>query len=203
MGMLGLSLFRSVYPPVGATIGMRPTTNGTFRVLSDPHGEWLFVDPETTEVIAVTGANLEPGFLIEATVEWDASDARLAGFDVLAETRVHFREGVTDLFEVARNLCRDARMRDEAVLGETTYSTDGQPNGAVYVFAEQSGARDIWTEFRTGTMPLEPLIERLAEFEPEPYEIFLLRPAEEPFVVVYLVPDPDSMLADTVRDTYL
>lgn len=182
---------------------MQPTTSGTFRVLSDPHGEWLLADPESTEVLAVSGGALEPGNLIEATVAWDAGDARITGFEIVAETRIHFREEVTDLFEVARELCRDARMQGEGMLGETTYSTDNQPNGAVYVFAEQSGARDIWEELRTGNVPLEPLIDRLTEFEPEPYEIFVLDPVEEPFVVIYLVPDPDSMLANTVKDTYL
>lgn len=182
---------------------MRPTTDGTFRVLADSHGEWLLVDPDTAEVIAVSGSGPKAGNLIEATVEWKAGDARLDEFAVLAETRIHFREDVTDLFEVARNLCRDARLQGEGTLGKTTYSTDGQPNGAVYVFAEQSGARDVWNELRTGGLPLEPLVERLTEFEPEPHEIFVLDPIDEPFVVVYLVPDPDSMLASTVRETYL
>ncbi len=182
---------------------MRPTTDGTFRVFSDPHGEWLLVDPETAEVIAVSGSGPKAGNLIEATVKWAEGDAHLDEFAVLTETRIHFREGVTDLFEVARNLCRDARMQGEGTLGTTTYSTDGQPNGAVYVFAEQSGARDVWNELRTGAIPLEPLIDRLGEFESEPYEVFVLDPIDEPFVVVYLVPDPDSMLASTVRETYL
>ncbi|KYH25493.1 hypothetical protein HAPAU_21650 [Halalkalicoccus paucihalophilus] len=182
---------------------MQPTTSGTFRVLSDPRGEWLLVDRETTEQIAVTGGDLEPGNLIEATVQWDDGDARLVEAEVLAGTRFHFVRDVTGLFEVARDLCRDARMKGEGMLGETTYSTDNRPNGAVYVFAEQSGARDIWNEIRTGAIPLEPLIDRLREFDSEPHEIFVLDPVEEPFVVVYLVPDPDSMLAETVRDTYL
>ncbi|MDL5360695.1 DUF6663 family protein [Halalkalicoccus sp. NIPERK01] len=182
---------------------MRPTTSGTFRVLDDPHGEWLLVDRETTETIAATGGDLDSGTLIEATVEWDDGDARLVEFEVLAGTRIHFVRDVTDLFEVARELCRDARMQGAGTLGRTTYSTDGEPNGAVYVFAEQSGARDVWDELRTGAIPLEPLIDRLGDFAPEPYEVFVLDPTEEPFVVVYLVPEPDSMLANTVRDTYL
>ncbi|MEM4781822.1 MAG: DUF6663 family protein [Halalkalicoccus sp.] len=181
---------------------MQPTTSGTFRVLADPHGEWLLVDRETTEVLAVSGEGVEAGNLIEATVAWDDGDARIDESELLAGTRLHFREEVVDLFEVARELCRDARVQGEGVLGKTTYSTDNEPNGAVYVFAEQPGARDVWEELRTGTIPLEPLIGRLAEFEPEPYEIFVLDPVEEPFVVVYLVPDPDSVLASTVRDTY-
>lgn len=182
---------------------MQPTTSGTFRVLADPHGEWLLVDPDTTETIAATGGDVEAGNLIKATVEWDDGDARIEASETVTETRIHFRREVTDLFEVARELCRDARMQGEGMLSETTYSTDNQPNGAVYVFAEQPGARDIWDELRTGTVPLEPLIDRLTEFEPEPYDIFVLDPVEEPFVVVYLVPEPDSMLASTVRDTYL
>jgi hypothetical protein len=182
---------------------MQPTTSGTFRVLADLHGEWLLVDSESAETIAATGGDLESGYLIDATVAWDDGDAQIIECEVLAETHIHFREAVTDLFEVARELCRDARMQDAGLLGETTYSTDNQPNGAVYVFAEQPGARDIWEELRTGAVPLEPLIGRLAEFSPEPYEIFVLDPVEEPFAVVYLVPDPDSMLVDTVKDTYL
>lgn len=182
---------------------MQPTTSGTYRVLDDPHGEWLLVDRETTDVIAATGGDLAAGNLIEATVEWDDGDARIAEATVSAATRLYFVREVTDLFEVARELCRDARAQDEGVLGETTYSTDNEPNGAVYVFAEQSGARDVWDELRTGAIPLEPLIDRLGDFSPEPYELFVLDPVDEPFVVVYLVPDPDSMLAETVRDTYL
>lgn len=182
---------------------MQPTTSGTYRVLDDPHGEWLLVDRETTDVIAATGGELAAGNLIEATVEWDDGDARIAESTVRAPTRLHFVREVTDLFEVARELCRDARAQSEGILGETTYSTDNEPNGAVYAFAEQSGARDVWDELRTGAIPLEPLIDRLGDFSPEPYELFVLDPVDEPFVVVYLVPDPDSMLADTVRDTYL
>lgn len=182
---------------------MQPTTSGTYRVLDDPHGEWLLVDRETTDVIAATGGDLAAGNLIEATVEWDDGDARIAEATVGAATRLYFVREVTDLFEVARELCRDARAQDEGVLGETTYSTDNEPNGAVYVFAEQSGARDVWDELRTGAIPLEPLIDRLGDFSPEPYELFVLDPVDEPFIVVYLVPDPDSMLAETVRDTYL
>lgn len=183
---------------------MHPTTSGRFRVLEDPHGEWLLVDRETTDPIAVSGGEgLEPGYLIEATVEWDDGDATLDEWEAVAETRIRFVEDVTNLFEVARDLCEDARLQGEAVLGKTTRSTDNEPNGAVYVFAEQSGARDLWEEFRTGAMPLEPLVERLSDHSPEPYEIFVLDPVDEPFVVVYLVPDPDSMLAETVRDTYL
>jgi hypothetical protein len=190
-----------VLPPV-----VNPTTSGRFRVLGDPRGEWLLVDRESADPIAVSGSGdegLEPGYLIEATVEWDDGDATLAEWELIARTRIHFVRGVTDLFEVARELCEDARLRGEGVLGKTTHSTDGEPNGAVYVFAEQSGARDLWEEFRTGAMPFEPLIERLADHEPEPHEIFVLDPVDERFVVVYLVPDPDSMLAETVRDTYL
>ncbi|ADJ15388.1 DUF6663 family protein [Halalkalicoccus jeotgali] len=182
---------------------MQPTTSGTYRVLDDPRGEWLLVDRETTETIAATGGDLAAGNLIDATVEWDDGDARLHDFEVIAGTRLHFRREVTDLFEVARELCRSARAQDEGVIGETTYDTDNRPNGAVYVFAEQSGARDVWDELRTGAIPLEPLIDRLGDFSPEPYEIFVLDPVDEPFVVVYLVPDPESVLAETVRETYL
>ncbi len=184
---------------------MQPTTSGVFRVLADPHGEgWLLVDPETADTIAADGgADLEPGNLIEATVKWDDGDGTVAEATVLAETWVWFADGITGLFEVARDLCEEARLQGEGIVSETTYSTDGEPNGAVYAFAEQPGERDLYEEFQTGAMPLEPLIDRLSEDAEEPYEVFVLRPVEEPFVIVYLVRDQDSMLASTVRDTYL
>ncbi|MFC6990047.1 DUF6663 family protein [Haloplanus sp. GCM10025708] len=33
-------------------------------------------------------------------------------------------------------------------------------------------------------------------------EVFVMRPADDPFVVVYVVFEPEGLLATTVRDTY-
>ena len=35
-----------------------------------------------------------------------------------------------------------------------------------------------------------------------PHEVFVIRPVEEPFVVVYLALDRESLLADTIRDEF-
>ena len=59
-------------------------------------------------------------------------------------------------------------------------------------------------EFRDGGKPLDPLVARAArpdEVEP-PLSVFVIDP-EEPFVVVYIVLEPDGLLDETVRDTYL
>jgi hypothetical protein len=92
--------------------------------------------------------------------------------------------------------------------GRVPRGTDGEPNGALYVFAKQSGARDLFEEFRTGITPLDPLVRRAdrgGSVPPEseqPRAVFVLRPAEEPFLVVYVVFRRDGVLAETVRSTY-
>jgi hypothetical protein len=85
-----------------------------------------------------------------------------------------------------------------------TYNTDNEANGVLYTFAEQAGSRDLFSEFRDGLKPLEPLIARAAQPEEvdPPFSVFVIDP-EEPFVVVYIVLDPDGLLDETVRDTYL
>ncbi len=99
-----------------------------------------------------------------------------------------------------------------------TYSTGKEPNGVVYVFAKQDPPRDLFAEFRTGATPIEPLIQRVnathdagddagdttdSESDDSPERaVFVLNPADEPFLVVYIVFRKDGMLAQTVRDTY-
>jgi hypothetical protein len=104
-----------------------------------------------------------------------------------------------------------------------TYSTGKEPNGVVYVFAKQDPPRDLFEEFRTGATPIEPLIQRVNAThdsddaadtddaastadsdadDPAERAVFVLNPADEPFVVVYIVFRKDGMLAQTVRDTY-
>jgi hypothetical protein len=74
----------------------------------------------------------------------------------------------------------------------------------LYVFAEQPGARDLFEEFRSGVLPLEPLLQRVEEGrdDDEDRAIFVLRPADEPFLVVYIVFTQDGLLDRTMRDTY-
>jgi hypothetical protein len=195
---------------------MSPTTDGTYRAFADPRdadrallvpldGEGDY-DPTAVRLDGYEGdladavAALHPGNRVRATLEWEAGTARFAALVRETETLVEFVDGVTGLFEAARETWREARAEGLGVNGDVTYSTDGEPVGAVYTFAEQAGVRDVFAEFRDCSRPLEPLIERLDAAEP--HEVFVMRPADEEFVLVYLVIERDSLLADTVRDTY-
>lgn len=195
---------------------MRPTTGGTFRVLGRPYDpeELLLVEVETNDPLSVqtiggdealtdTVESLRPGYLVEATLEWvDDGKAVFAKLDVVERTLIEFVEGATNIFEAAQETWQEALANGDAINSQVTLSTDNEPNGVVYTFAEQEGERDIWEEFRTGALPLEPLIQRLSEYDEAEREVFVIRPANEPFVLVYLTLRKNGVLADTVRDTY-
>lgn len=152
--------------------------------------------------------SLDSGNLVNARLAWADGDPRFESVDVVAETTFEFLDGVTGMFEAAKETWWAAEADGEAMNSRVTRDTDGDPNGALYVFAKQSGARDLFEEFRSGVTPLEPLIARADEGEgraPEteqPRAVFVLRPADEPFLVVYIAFRRDGMLARTVRDTY-
>jgi len=199
---------------------MTPTTSGAYRVLSDPRrgSELLLVETETYEPTTVAldeetasveddgfaaqVAALRPGYAIEATLAWADGVARFESLSVTTRTLLSFADGVSGLFEAALDTMEEARRDGLGVHSTVTYSTDGRSNGALYAFAEQAGERDVFAEFRNGTRPLEPLLERAAAEVAEPYEVFVFRPATHRFVLVYIVLRKESVLADTVRDTY-
>ncbi|WP_332898009.1 DUF6663 family protein [Haladaptatus sp. CMSO5] len=187
---------------------MQVTTNGTFRVLESTRaeGELLLLDVDSYDPTYVTAdatvETLEPGYTIEATVEWDDGTPRVTDVSVLTETLFEFVDGATNIFEAAQDTWQEGESMGEGMNSTVTYSTDNEPNGVVYTFAKQAGERDIFSEFRDGITPLEPLVERLEQQTSPPYEVFVLNPEAEPFVVVYLCLDKGGMLANTVRDTY-
>lgn len=196
---------------------MEPTTSGQYRVLTSPHDadELLLIDVEDHDPtyvstdgydgeLATSVADLEPGYLVAATLAWDDGTPRFSEIDVESRTLLEFVDGATNIFEAAQETWAEAERAGEPFNSRVTYSTDGETNGVVYVFAKQSGARDLFEEFRSGVRPLEPLIQRLSKGNEgnEDHEVFVLRPRDEPFVLVYLVREKGSMLADTVRDTY-
>ena len=146
------------------------------------------------------GERLLPGYLVDATLEWVDDEPTIAECSVRERTLFAFADDATNLFEAATEACREART--EGIASDVTKGTDGDVNGALYAFAEQGGERDLFAEFRSGVRPLEPLIERAAAGVDDPQEVFVLRPADLPCVVVYIVLRKGSMLADTVRDTY-
>jgi hypothetical protein len=187
---------------------MEPTTEGRFRVLGRPHGDDLLLidvgsgDYDPTYVPA-PGVDLAPGTLVDATLSWADGTPRFEARSVVRESRFRFYDGVTGLFEVARETWNDAAAAGEAMNARVTRNTDGDVNGVLYVFAEQTGARDLFEEFRTGVRPLEPLLERVNEGRgPAERSVFVVRPSEHPFVLVYIALRRDGVLDGAMRETY-
>ena len=190
------------------------TTAGTYRILRSPRDpdELLLLDVESQDPTYVpsTGyegdlaervVELEAGNRITAEIAW-ADGPRFAAVEVETETTVEFVDGATGIFEAARETWNEAEREGRAMNSRVTRDTDGEPNGVVYTFAKQSGERDLFTEFRDGVTPLEPLIDRLAEGAEPPFAGFVIRPADEPFVLVALAIDREGVLAETIRETY-
>lgn len=208
------------------------TTTGTYRVLDGPRDgdEWLLLDRETFDPLYVPRAagngdpddpdgtddpdghdaaltDLEPGYVVDATVEWDGGDGaddapRVTGLDVRERTRFTFVDGVPDLFSAAETAWRETVAAGEGMGSQVTRNTDGEPNGALYVFAEQPGAGDLFAEFRDGERPLDPLVDRVNERRDGDRDVFVLRPESGECVCVYVVFEKGGRLAGAVREKY-
>ena len=184
----------------------------SFTVIELPDGPVAPDDPDAAEAYApllvegdhaVDTESLEPGFVVDATIGWTDGTARFLEYDVVRRTRIYVADDVTGMFEAATEAWEGARAAGESVVSTTARGQDGEPNGALYVFSE-AGARDLFGEFRSGTTPLEPLVERVNDdLDDDPREVFVLRPPDGAFVVVYIAFEKDGLLARTVRDTYL
>lgn len=187
--------------------------------------------PRTTGDDRADTTALAPGNRVDATLEWVDGDPGVASYEVVDATRFRFVRTTEPMFEAATRCWADAVERDSGMNSRVTYGTDGEPNGVVYTFAKQPGQRDLFAEFRDGAKPLEPLLVRAAGGREAydaatggseatsdgstdlgaaddagaapPFETFVIDAADEPFVAVYIVLDPDGFLAETVRDTYL
>jgi len=171
---------------------------------------------DSDDAVADAVAALEPGYVVTATLRWpdtaaggdgggdgDTPLARVESLTVERESRYRFLDDAEPIFEAARDAWRDASAAGDGMGSRVTRDTDGEPNGALYVFSE-AGARDLFGEFRSGTTPLEPLVERVNDdLDDDPREVFVLRPPDGAFVVVYIAFEKDGLLARTVRDTYL
>ena len=202
-----------------------PTVDGDETPVVDDVAAEADPGNETAETVR----SLEPGYVVTAELAWDDSDAAFLDCEIRSQTRIQYADGVTGLFEKAKETWHDAQVAGEAMNSAVTYSTGKKPNGVVYVFAKQDPPRDLFEEFRTGATPIEPLIQRVnathdagddtdddtvdpvvetadatdSESADSPERaVFVLNPADEPFAVVYIVFHKDSMLAQTVRDTY-
>ena len=183
-------------------------TEGAFRVLPGRDGsEWLFLDADSTDPTYVPrelAPELSVGNRVRATISWVDGDPVVDALSVESTTTFEFVETDEPIFEAAQECFERARADGEPMNSRVTYSTDNEPNGVVYTFADQPGSRDLVGEFRDGGKPLEPLVDRAAqpdEVDP-PFSVYVIDPAE-PFVVVYIVLEPDGLLDETVRDAYL
>ena len=148
-------------------------------------------------------SSLAPGHVVDATLAWTDASARFVDVEVVRESRFRFADEVEGMFEAAVETWDRIRAEGEAVGSITTRSNDGEPNGALYLFADAPGG-DAFADLRAGRLPIEPLVARVNESrdDDEPREVFVLRPAAHDFVAVYVVFDRDGVLAQTVRDTY-
>lgn len=153
------------------------------------------------EPLANTVASIEPGNLVAAEIDWTGDGPRFAAVEVLERTRFAFARGATNLFEAAVDCWEATAAAGEAMNSTLTRGTDGEVNGVCYVFADPPARPALLEEFRSGTKPLEPLLDRIEGADP-PYEVFVIEPREGPFVVVYITLARDGLLARTVRATY-
>jgi len=191
--------------------------SGTYRVLPGaPDTEGLVVlerwseDPVTVRTDGYddprssTVADLEPGNLVEATLEWPTEGRpRFGDLSVASRTLLVFVDDADHVFEKAQETFEAGRRERAPIASTVTYTTDGQPNGALYTVTKQGGGTDVFAEFRDGRRTLEPMVDKLGEGGAEPpYEVFVIRPVDEPFLVVYLAFDRGGLLANTIRDEF-
>lgn len=188
-----------------------PATAGDgFRVLpgrDERDDERLLLDVESADPVYVPRSALSDdvavGNRITADVRWADDEPVVENVTVEETTTVAFVRTDEPVFQAAQACFEEARARDEPMNSQVTYSTDNEANGVVYTFADQSGSRDLFSEFRDGLKPLEPLLARAAAadgVEP-PFSVYVIAPPE-PFTIVYIVLEPDGLLDETVRETY-
>jgi hypothetical protein len=180
-------------------------TEGPFRVLPGRNDdEWLLLDVASADPVYVPRSavpDVSVGNRIDGTLEWGGEEPTLVDATVESTTRFRFRRTDEPIFEAATSCFEAARATGDAMGSRVTYDTDRNPNGVLYTFAAQPGERDLFAEFEDGTKPLEPLVARAAENADPPFSVWVLDP-DEPFVAVYIVLDPDGLLAQTMADTY-
>lgn len=180
------------------------------RVLPGPEpGTLRLLDRETFDpvVVRLDGSDsrlddVYPGYLLDATLDWSAPEPAVENLTVQRPTLYAFADGIEPVFEVARDVWQEARASGDGMNSRVTHNTDGEANGVCYVFAE-SPLEDRLAEFREGTRPIEPLIDRVNETaDVAPREVFVLRPADGAFVVVTIAFEKGGHFADTLRETY-
>jgi hypothetical protein len=180
-----------------------------YRIHPGPDDDTLrFLSRDTFESTVVPTdaavADLQPGNLVEATLSEAGVDPAVESLSVVRPTRYQFADAIDPVFEVAEDLWAEAKLAGEGMESQVTRNTDGEVNGVCYVFAEDDlGGR--FAEFRDGSRPLDPLVDRINESEnadPAPRAVFVLRPPDQQFVIVVIALEADGQFATTLRDTY-
>ncbi|WP_123537172.1 DUF6663 family protein [Halosimplex salinum] len=185
---------------------------GTYRVLPGRDDEtWRFLDRTTFETVAVPVEGhdppveaLQPGYLVEAGLDWGSEEPTVRSLSVVRSTLYTFVDDADPIFEVAESLWEETRAAGEGMNATQTHNTDNEVNGVCYVFAD-AGQPSVFDEFRDGARPLEPLVDRIndeADAEVEPRELFALRPVGGEFTVVTITLKKDGRFAETLRETY-
>jgi hypothetical protein len=147
-------------------------------------------------------AELRPGYLVDAALDWSTQRPTVESVSVVRPTLFAFADRVDPMFEAARETWQAAQSEGEAMNTQVLRNTDNEVTGVVYVFAE-SGDRGRFEEFREGTRPLEPLLDRVADSRGEDArEVFVLRGTGGAFTAVAIALRKGGQLAETMRDTY-
>jgi len=180
------------------------------RVLPGPDSGMLrLLDRETYDPVVVSLeastprlADVHPGYLLDATLDWSAPEPPVDDITVQRPTLYTFVDEIDPVFEVAQDVWQEARASGDGMNSRVTRNTDGDANGVCYVFAEPP-LEDRLAEFREGARPLEPLIDRVNETsDTAPREVFVMRPTDGEFVVVTIAFEKEGHFADTLRETY-
>jgi hypothetical protein len=180
------------------------------RVLPGPDPDSLrLLDRETYDPVVVRIdegdprlRDVRPGYLLDATLDWSAPEPAVEAVSLRRPTLYTFADDIEPVFEVARDVWQEARASGDGMNSRVTRNTDGEVNGVCYVFAEPP-LEDRLAEFRDGTRPLEPLVDRVNETaDTAPRDVFVLRPSDGAFVVVTIALEKDGHFAETIRETY-
>jgi len=145
---------------------------------------------------------LRPGYLLDVNLRWVEPQPHLEDFTLRRPTLYTFADDIDPVFEVAQELWAEAQANGDGMHSRLTRNNDNEVNGVCYVFAD-SGSTDRLQEFRDGSRPLEPLVDRVNESEePVPREAFVLRPVDGDFVIVTITLEKGGHFAETLRETY-
>ena len=149
-----------------------------------------------------SAGGLQPGYLLDADLEWSEPRPHLEDFTLRRPTLYAFTDHIDPVFAVAQDLWEETQASGDSMNSRLTRNTDNEVNGVCYVFADSDSA-DRLQEFKDGSRPLEPLLDRVNESdEPAPREAFVLRPADGTYIVVTIALKKEGNFAETLRETY-